>query len=100
MLSDLPWMTDDSRIGAYDKITNLQVNIAYPDFVVNDTALDLYYSNLAFDANDDFFSMIKKLQQFNQFLTLNYLSQTMLDRTDFLGPPGIVNAWYQVGEQC
>jgi len=95
MLGSLPWMSSATRAGAYEKVTDLVKNIAFPDFITNNATLDAYYSTLTFDANDDFISMIKKLQQFNRMLQFNYLTMSSVDRRDFLAPPGIVNAWYQ-----
>jgi hypothetical protein len=96
MLAGLPWMTDTSRAGAYEKVTDLVKNIAFPHFIVDNATLDEYYSLLTFDANDGYFQMIKKLQRFNRYLQYNYLTKSSGERDDFLGPPGIVNAWYQV----
>lgn len=93
MLDGLDWLDTDSREGARKKIEDLQVNIAYPDFILDNTALDDYYKNLTFDNNDDYFSMIKKLTLYNRHLVFINLTQTVVHRNDFLGPPGTVNAW-------
>jgi len=71
-------------------------NIAFPDFVLNDTQLTDYYRNLNIMPSDDYVTMLDKLATFNRYLQYNYLTYTAVDRQDFLRPPGTVNAWYQV----
>uniref|UniRef100_A0AC35F527 Peptidase M13 C-terminal domain-containing protein n=1 Tax=Panagrolaimus sp. PS1159 TaxID=55785 RepID=A0AC35F527_9BILA len=98
MLDDLPWISgdDETQKGARNKIKNLQINVAFPDFIMNTTELDEYHEQLKFDNFDDYFSMLKKLQIFNMYQNYKVLVEgTDVDRKDFLGPPGTVNAWYQ-----
>uniref|UniRef100_A0AC35U683 Peptidase_M13_N domain-containing protein n=1 Tax=Rhabditophanes sp. KR3021 TaxID=114890 RepID=A0AC35U683_9BILA len=99
MIDGLSWMKSSSKTGAYDKIDNLIKNIAYPDFIVDDAQLDLYYSNLNLPnidpATADYNQFIYILNLFNAQLQLNYLVRTNQVRNDFNGPPGTVNAWYQ-----
>uniref|UniRef100_A0A915AZ76 Uncharacterized protein n=1 Tax=Parascaris univalens TaxID=6257 RepID=A0A915AZ76_PARUN len=96
MLNSLQWMDDTSKRGAYRKLDNLEKNIAYPPFIVNDTLLDDYYEDLVFASTDSYFDMLSKLQAFNfRKLYKSLLYNTKVDRKDFLGAPGIVNAWYQ-----
>ncbi|MFH4984243.1 hypothetical protein AB6A40_010952, partial [Gnathostoma spinigerum] len=42
MVDRLDWMDDESKKGAYGKITNFQVNVAYPDLIMDDKALNDY----------------------------------------------------------
>ncbi|VDK17652.1 unnamed protein product, partial [Anisakis simplex] len=95
MLNRLNWMDDKSKDGAYEKISDLVKNIAFPDFIMNKTQLDAYYEKLVFNNGDTYFDMIKKADDFN-FLLLyeNLVSDATVDRHDFGGPPGTVNAWY------
>lgn len=39
----LDWMSPASKKGAYQKIDNLVVNIAFPDWVLDDAQLNDYY---------------------------------------------------------
>lgn len=64
--------------------------------VLDDSALTAYYSNLNIVETDDYPTMLDKLATFRRFLEYNYLTYTSVDRSDFNGPPGTVNAWYQV----
>uniref|UniRef100_A0A0N5C7F7 Peptidase_M13 domain-containing protein n=1 Tax=Strongyloides papillosus TaxID=174720 RepID=A0A0N5C7F7_STREA len=93
MVDQLQWMDDASKVGAYKKISNLQINLAFPDFILNDNSLNQYYQNLALP--NDYYDMLTTLTIFNNYLQYNYLTQTSVDRTDFLSAPATVNAWYQ-----
>jgi predicted metalloendopeptidase len=97
MLDDLTWISNDpaTQQGARDKIMKLQLNLAFPDFIMNNTLLDEYHEALDLSNSDSYFSMLKKLQVFNQYQNYINLTSTHIDRSNFLGPPGTVNAWYQ-----
>ncbi|CAJ0937758.1 unnamed protein product, partial [Mesorhabditis belari] len=45
--------------------------------------------------DDTYYTILDKLTVFNLWTQYNQLTATSTDRTDFLGQPGIVNAWYQ-----
>lgn len=97
MIDQLPWMNATSKQSAYGKITNVVQNIAFPDFIVDDAKLTAYFSPLSIAQTDDYVTMLNKISDFNAYIQWNYLSMTgNADRTDFLGPPGTANAWYQV----
>uniref|UniRef100_A0A914R4G3 Peptidase M13 N-terminal domain-containing protein n=1 Tax=Panagrolaimus davidi TaxID=227884 RepID=A0A914R4G3_9BILA len=97
MIDQLSWMSKESKKGAYSKIQYLVRNIAYPDWITNNSNLTQYYSML----NKDFMSgnfpeMLEYLNAFNQRISFEQLlRKNGTDRKDFLGPPGTVNAWYQ-----
>uniref|UniRef100_A0A914WL01 Endothelin-converting enzyme 1 n=1 Tax=Plectus sambesii TaxID=2011161 RepID=A0A914WL01_9BILA len=96
MVDQLTWMDDTTKISAYNKITNLVQNIAFPDFIINDTQLITYFSALNIQQTDSYVTMLSKLADFNTYKQWDYLSRTAgADRTDFAGAPGTVNAWYQ-----
>lgn len=97
MLDDLTWISTDpnTQQAARDKIANLQLNLAFPDFIMNNTQLDIYHENLDITDADSYFEMLKKLQVFNQYQNYINLTSSYIDRSNFLGPPGTVNAWYQ-----
>ncbi|KHJ82716.1 hypothetical protein OESDEN_17588 [Oesophagostomum dentatum] len=61
MVDQLDWMTVDIKRKAYDKTAGIVQNIAYPDWIVNNTLLDEYYADLAFDAKDNYYDMCTKL---------------------------------------
>ncbi|CAJ0574538.1 unnamed protein product, partial [Mesorhabditis spiculigera] len=95
MLDALDWMDDDSKKGAYDKVLNIAKNVAFPDWITNNDQLDAYYQQLNLAADDSYYTILDKLTAFNLWAQYNQLTFTKTDRHDFLGQPGIVNAWYQ-----
>uniref|UniRef100_A0A914D6J2 Uncharacterized protein n=1 Tax=Acrobeloides nanus TaxID=290746 RepID=A0A914D6J2_9BILA len=96
MLNQLGWMDQSSKQGAYAKISNLVKNMAYPDFITNDTSLIAYYKNLTFSLTDDYVTISENVNQFNQYLNFALLDKNkVVNRIDFLSAPGTVNAWYQ-----
>lgn len=64
MMDELDWLDEGSRAEALAKIGNLQVNLGWPDWILENTALDAYYTPLAFadDGQDSFFAQLDKLQ--------------------------------------
>ena len=100
MLNQLGWMDQSSKQGAYAKISNLVKNMAYPDFITNDTSLIAYYQNLTFSLTDDYVTISGKINQFNQYLNFALLDKNkVVNRIDFLSAPGTVNAWYEVSKK-
>ncbi|KAF1765822.1 hypothetical protein GCK72_005775 [Caenorhabditis remanei] len=95
MIDQLDWMSPDTKKKAYDKTVNIQQNIAFPDWIANDTQLSNYYNDLKLDPADNYYDILDKLTKFNIEIQYNQLNAAMTDRTDFLGQPGTVNAWYQ-----
>ncbi|MFH4979176.1 hypothetical protein AB6A40_005885 [Gnathostoma spinigerum] len=94
MVDRLDWMDDESKKGAYGKITDLQVNVAYPDLIMDEKALNDYFNDLSFTDNDTYFTMLDKIDAFNFNKINSQLLKDKYDRSDFLGPAGTVNAWY------
>lgn len=93
----LDWMDDTSKTGAYAKIRDLQVNVAYPDFITDNTQLDTYYKDLTVDPKANIYGLVDALTNFAIRGSYKKLYPTVkVDRTDFGGPPTTTNAWYQV----
>lgn len=96
MIDQIFWMSYASKKGAYDKIDHLIKNIAYPDWIMNNTEIIDYYKALNLSVSEtDYFNVNEAIIQFNLWLKWSYLNRKTQWRTDFLSPPGIVNAWYQ-----
>uniref|UniRef100_A0A1I7X7K4 PHM7_cyt domain-containing protein n=1 Tax=Heterorhabditis bacteriophora TaxID=37862 RepID=A0A1I7X7K4_HETBA len=95
MINELNWMSTTTKNNAFKKTIDIQQNIAYPDWITNDDQLKEYYSDLVFSEKDNYYDMLQKLIQFNIKLDYKKLTVKPADRTDFLGQPGVVNAWYQ-----
>ncbi|MFH4973538.1 hypothetical protein AB6A40_000247 [Gnathostoma spinigerum] len=94
MVDWVDWMDDESKKGAHGKIADLHVNLAYPDLIMDDTELSIYYRNLCFTSKDTYFTMIDKMKAFNLHKINSLLLKDGYDRRDFSGPVGAVNAWY------
>ncbi|KHN81628.1 Neprilysin-2 [Toxocara canis] len=95
MIDQLSWMSTYSKKGAYGKIDDLAKNVAYPDFVVNDTALTEYYAALDINEQDSYTQLDEKLYIFNIRTSYAMMKKDGTQRDDFLMGPGLVNAWYQ-----
>jgi predicted metalloendopeptidase len=100
MIDQISWMSQKSKQGAYYKIDNLVKNIAYPDFIYDDNALNQYYSALKFSTSgttvQDYVTLLNDLTRFSYWTSYNYTTFKDIKRDDFNGAPGVVNAWYQV----
>ena len=96
MIDQLNWMTPFTKKGAYNKIEQLVKNIAYPDFITDDAQLTAYHATLNILDGDDYFTVYQKAVTFNLYQQWELLSiNGSATRTDFNGPPGTTNAWYQ-----
>ncbi|VDK74447.1 unnamed protein product [Cylicostephanus goldi] len=95
MVDQLDWMTVDTKRKAYNKTMEIIENIAFPDWIMDNKQLDAYYQDLKFENTDNYFDMYSKLIIFNIRLQYKQLTLPQTDRSDFLGQPGTVNAWYQ-----
>ncbi|CAJ0601297.1 unnamed protein product [Cylicocyclus nassatus] len=95
MVEQLDWMTVDTKRKAYNKTMEIIENIAFPDWIMDNKQLDAYYQDLSFNPADNYFDMYSKLIIFNIRLQYKQLTFSQTDRSDFLGQPGAVNAWYQ-----
>ena len=103
MLDSLQWIANDNVTmqGAISKIQNLKQNYAFPDFILNNMMLEQYYDGLEIEETNSYFEMRANMDEFNFRLTYKVLMKpqingTAVDRNDFSGPPGTVNAWYMV----
>ncbi|GMT13848.1 hypothetical protein PFISCL1PPCAC_5145, partial [Pristionchus fissidentatus] len=94
----LDWMSPASKRGAYQKIDNLVVNIAFPDWVLDDKHLFDYYATLTTKSTDDYYTQLDALKAFQLYESFSPLvGNKPVDRTDFSGPAAITNAWCQPG---
>ncbi|GMS95257.1 hypothetical protein PENTCL1PPCAC_17432, partial [Pristionchus entomophagus] len=94
MIMQLDWMDDESKTSAIKKATNIQVNVAFPDFILNNTQLDEKYASLNFDKDDSYYAMLDKVTDYSIRQQYAMLTAKTADRTDFLGQTAVVNAWY------
>lgn len=95
LLSGLPWMETRSKLTANGKITGLIRNPAYPDWILNNTLLDAYYSGFnPIPQTDSFWQVVSLLNYYAQVQNFGML-RLPGDRYAFQGSPATVNAWYQ-----
>ncbi|GMT09348.1 hypothetical protein PFISCL1PPCAC_645, partial [Pristionchus fissidentatus] len=85
MIEQLDWMTDDSKAKAIFKASNIQVNVAFPDFILVNDQLDAKYKDLEFDPDDSFYAMLDKVTVFSISEQFKLLDAITADRGDFLG---------------
>ncbi|KAI1730222.1 peptidase family m13 domain-containing protein [Ditylenchus destructor] len=96
MVDQLSWMSTKAKDGSYKKVQNLVKNVAYPDFITNDTQLTNYYHNLDFTDPSSYLTMLDDVKDYRYLSMWELIDATgNADRSDFLGPPGSTNAWYQ-----
>jgi predicted metalloendopeptidase len=89
-------MIDSTKDGAYEKISYLVRNIAYPDGILDDAWLEKYYAMLKYSLTDDYLTILTRINEFMGYTSFQVLTITSGSiRDDFGGPPSIVNAWYQ-----
>ncbi|GMS99785.1 hypothetical protein PENTCL1PPCAC_21960, partial [Pristionchus entomophagus] len=94
MIMQLDWMTEPSKTKAVAKVSNIQVNVAFPDFILDDTELNARYKDLVFEKADAYYDMLDKVTIFSINQQFALLTSPKADRKDFLGQTAVVNAWY------
>ncbi|VDK47668.1 unnamed protein product [Anisakis simplex] len=96
MLDRLKWMDEKSKKVAYEKITEIAVNVVFPPFIADNIKLNDYYETLTIDPASDYIDMKKALNLFNFIETYKVIvDNTAVDRHQFFLPPAVINAWYQ-----
>lgn len=46
MLGAAVWLDDDTKRNARDKLTKMNLKVGYPDYILNDAALDYEYQDV------------------------------------------------------
>ncbi|CAD5214481.1 unnamed protein product [Bursaphelenchus xylophilus] len=93
MLDELSWAKSSKRF-LEGKVSELQKNILYPEFSMDNARLDGYYGS--YTTGTDFFDSTRKLQIDLKHHEYFYLTDGGKDyRDDFIQWPGTVNAWYE-----
>ncbi|RCN53331.1 peptidase family M13 [Ancylostoma caninum] len=96
MVDQLDWMSEATKRKAIEKSMNIITNIAFPDWIMDNAKLDLYYKSITFDpTKENYYDIWTKLTIFNIEAQYKHLTMATADYEEFLMPPGIVNAWYQ-----
>ncbi|KAK2179422.1 hypothetical protein NP493_491g01000 [Ridgeia piscesae] len=92
LLSEVPWMDGKTREVARGKAYAITEKIGYPDYIMNNTLLDLDYEEIKTDPGMYFENVLNNLN----VLTRNNLKNLKLpvDRTKWSTTPAVVNAFY------
>lgn len=120
MILQLDWMGDDVKDKAVKKASKIrqftlcpfykqwkwlninyvsEVNVAFPDFILDNAKLDAKYADLVFANDDSYYAMLDKVTVYSINEQFKMLTALKADRTDFLGQTATVNAWYAVSEE-
>lgn len=82
----LPWMTEDTKVKALEKLHKINIKIGYPDTWKDYAALDV-------KEEASFFDNRMAAAQWNYNRTLEKLSKPV-DKTEWFMAPQVVNAYY------
>ncbi|KAI1730234.1 peptidase family m13 domain-containing protein [Ditylenchus destructor] len=110
MIDDVDWIQNTEekaeKTGVLAKATNVQMNLGYDDFQITDAQLDEHYTPLFLDDGsnepfvpDNYFAMVVKLKQFNQFSKWKLIDDMndhhlYIARSQFVGAPANLESWY------
>ncbi|KAJ1358329.1 hypothetical protein KIN20_016737 [Parelaphostrongylus tenuis] len=89
------WLDNSTKTFAIDKASQMLAKIAYPDFILDDTKLDNYYSGLSIKESDSYSQMRDELNRWNNDFEYKRLVKPV-DRNEFRFNPTSVNAYYDV----
>ncbi|KHJ99552.1 peptidase family M13 [Oesophagostomum dentatum] len=93
ILLNTDWMDEKTRATALDKAKQILPQIAYPDFILDDTKLDNHYSGLDVHDNEAYSDMLDKVGRWSIEYAFKRLTKPV-DRTEFNFNAAVVNAYY------
>uniref|UniRef100_A0A915L194 Uncharacterized protein n=1 Tax=Romanomermis culicivorax TaxID=13658 RepID=A0A915L194_ROMCU len=94
LVSKLDWMDEQTKKVAIEKAQAMLNHIGYPEFILNNTALNEYYADLDIMSQPmTFFEMNRKYSLWAQNKDFSELTKPF-DRNKFDTSPAIVNAFY------
>jgi predicted metalloendopeptidase len=93
-LKTVPWMDNETRKSALQKLASMTTYIGYPDELMDDDKLIEHYKNLDFDESK-YLETILNLNIFSTVKSLEKLHDPV-DKKDWRshGKPAVVNAYY------
>lgn len=93
-LKNVPWMDDETKAAAIDKVGTVDYHIGYPNELADNNKLEEHYSGLELDPN----SYLQSLLRIRNFEINNFISKLRqpVNKTDWESHsmPAIVNAFY------
>ncbi|KAK0424874.1 hypothetical protein QR680_008899 [Steinernema hermaphroditum] len=87
------WMDEKTKAAALRKLDKMGAELAYPDFVLDDAALDEFYKKVIeiFDENDSYPAMIQKVQAWEMQRKFEELTESA-NPEDYRFNAGFLNA--------
>lgn len=92
------WMDDKTKQRATEKANLLKQLVAYPDWVLNVTAMNDYYKDLMFSSNVSFNTLFLALRSWAVNKNFDLVKSVSIDDLSFRGSPVLTNAFYQTSE--
>ncbi|GMT03848.1 hypothetical protein PENTCL1PPCAC_26022, partial [Pristionchus entomophagus] len=92
----LDWMTPATKKGSYQKIDNIVLNIAFPNWVLDDDELSSYYKKVDTKQTDSYLVQLDKMTAFGVYEWLfKIVDGEAADRKDFFGSTTVADATYK-----
>lgn len=94
ILKQVPWMDEETRAAALNKVHAMSTHIGYPDEIMDNEKIEKYYENLEIDSNNYLLSVLN-MNVFGTDYAFNKLRKPV-NKTDWVthARPAIVNAFY------
>ncbi|XP_035829151.1 neprilysin-1 [Aplysia californica] len=92
LLEEAEWMDGPTRIVAKEKASMMAEKIGYPEYILNDTALNEEYSELEIDSEMYFDNIMTRIR--NMAMRVLQSLRDKVDKTKWSTTPAIVNAYY------
>lgn len=94
ILKEVPWMDEETRAAALNKVHAMSTHIGYPDEIMVNQKIEEYYENLEIDPNNYLLSVLN-MNVFGTDYAFNKLRKPV-NKTDWVSHsrPAIVNAFY------
>lgn len=87
------WLDNTTKERCVDKVHAITRQVAYPDFIKNNTELDAFYADVQFADNADYFTIGYAVGSF-QFKQMLDQYGKPVDKNQWLSAPTEVNAYY------
>jgi len=92
LLTEVEWLSSDTKDTAREKLAAMIHNIGYPDLVLNDSLLHAEIEGLNYSDNEFFENVLKNLRG-RTIREMSMLGQ-MVNRSIWTTTPAVVNAYY------
>ncbi|XP_052759922.1 endothelin-converting enzyme 1-like [Mya arenaria] len=93
-LDELDWMDPETKKVAIEKAKHIKEMIGFPDFILNDTALNKYYEEVTVDDKHYFTNTVEIMKVVAMKSLKSLRSPNEKDPKGWDIPPAVVNAFY------